>query len=130
MRRYSADQNADGTAYIRTVPIYSGTGTLTVKTGATRIYNDSGVTLNIVNVRASVGTAPTGAGITVDVKKGGTSIWNVSGNRPTIAVSTNTIKSTSMTTTTWEDGSYLTADIVTIGSTVAGADITIQVAVA
>lgn len=130
MRRYSRDQNSDGTAYIRIVPLHSFTGAMVVTTGAFRVYNDTGMTLNIINVRASVGTAPTGSGITIDVKKDATSLWNVAGNRPVIAVATNTIKTTTMTTTTWEDGSYLTVDIATVGSTVAGSNLTVQVSVA
>ena len=130
MRRYSKDQSATGTPYVRDVTVHSTSGNAAVTTGAHRIYNDTGETLTIVAVRASVGTAPTGSGLTVDVRKGGTSLWSVAGNRPTIAVSTNTIKATNMTTTTWEDGTYLTVDIASVGSTVPGANLTVQVVVA
>jgi len=71
-------------------------GTLTVATGKFRIYNDTGVTLTIRAVRASVNTAPTGAAIRVDVNKNGTTIFTTQGNRPNIAVSTNTSKVTNM----------------------------------
>ncbi len=102
-------------------------GTLTVATGKFRIYNDTGVTLTIRAVRASVNTAPTGAAIRVDVNKNGTTIFTTQGNRPNIAVSTNTSKVTNMDVTTLADGDYLTVDVDVIGSTVAGADLLVQV---
>ncbi len=101
-------------------------GTLTVATGKFRLYNDTGVTLTIRAVRATVNTAPTGAAIRVDVNKNGTTIFTTQGNRPNIAVSTNTSKVTNMDVTTIADGEYLTADVDVIGSTVAGADLIVQ----
>lgn len=104
---------------------FSRAGTLAVSTGTFRIYNDSGATLTIKAVRASVGTAPTGAAITVDVNVNGTSIFTT---RPTIAAGTNTSgKVTAFTTSTISDGSYFTVDIDTVGSTVAGSDLTVQI---
>lgn len=102
-------------------------GTLTVAAGKYRIYNDCGVTLTIRSVRASVNTAPTGAAIRVDVNKNGTTIFTTQGNRPNIAISSNTSKVTSMDVTTLADGEYLTVDVDVIGSSVAGADLVVQV---
>ncbi len=107
---------------------FSRAGTLTTGTGAHRLYNDSGATLTIKAVRVSVGTAPTGASIIVDINVSGTTIFSTQGNRPTIAASGNTSgKVTNMNTTTIADGSYFTVDIDQIGSTIAGADLTVQI---
>lgn len=107
---------------------FSQSGTLTVATGTFRIYNDSGSTLIIRGVRASVGTAPTGAAITVDVRVNGTTIYATPGNRPSIAISTNTSgKNTGFSTGTIADGSYFTVDIVQVGSTIAGSNLTVQI---
>jgi hypothetical protein len=107
--------------------IWSKQGTLVVGTGVLRIYNDTGKTLTFVKVRISVGTAPTGATIIVDVNKNGTTIFTTQGGRPVIAISGNTGTSTAMDVTTLADGDYLTVDIDQIGSTIAGSDLTIQV---
>lgn len=106
---------------------FSYSGTLVTATGAHRLYNDDGATRTIQSVRASVGTQPTGASILVDVNLGGTTIFSTQGNRPTIAVSTNTDESGTPDTTAWTDGGYLTVDIDQIGSTIAGADLTVTV---
>lgn len=105
---------------------YTATGTLIVAVGTTRLYNDTGRTLTISKIRASVGTAPTGAAILVDVNKGGTTIFTTSAFRPSIASGSNTATSVP-NTTSWEDGAYLTVDIDQVGSTAAGADLVVQV---
>lgn len=107
--------------------VLSLVGNLTVGVGKHRVYNDTGVPLTIRAVRASVGTAPTGAAIRVDVNKNGTTIFTTQANRPNIAVSTFTSKVTTMDVTSLADGDYLTVDVDIIGSTVAGADLTVQV---
>lgn len=107
---------------------FSRAGTLTTSTGTFRIYNDTGATLDIRGVRANVGTAPTGAAIIVDINIDGTTIFSTQGNRPTISISGNTSgKVTNMNTTTIADGSYFTVDCDQIGSTIAGADLTVQI---
>lgn len=106
---------------------FSLPGTVSTGTGTARLYNDTGVALTIRAVRASVGTAPTGASLIVDVKKGGTSIFT-SGNRPTVTAGTNTSgKVTAIATTSLGDGEYLTVDCDQVGSTVAGSDLTVQI---
>lgn len=120
---------ADGVANVfppRTLA-YSIGGTLTVQTGAFRIYNDTGRTMTIKSVRTSVGTAPTGASLIADVNKNGTTIFSTQANRPTIAASGNTSGSvTNMNVTSWANGEYITVDIDQIGSTIAGADFVFQ----
>jgi len=91
-----------------------------------RLYNDSGLTRTISKVRASVGTAPTGTSIIVDVLLGGTTVFTTSGNRPTVAINGNTATGIP-DITSWADGTYLTVNIAQVGSTVAGADLTVSV---
>lgn len=107
---------------------FSKGGTLTTGTGAFKIYNDTGETLTIKSVRASVGTAPTGASIVVDINVSGTTIFTTQGNRPTItAGNTTSGKVTNHDVTTIADGAYFTVDLDAVGSTVAGADLTVQI---
>jgi hypothetical protein len=107
---------------------FSRSGSLSVGGGTHRIYNDTGDTLTIKAVRASVGTAPTGASIIVDVNIGGTTIFTTQGNRPTIAASANTSgKVTNMDVTTIADGSYFTVDVDQVGSTIPGGDLVVQI---
>ncbi|GII89616.1 hypothetical protein Ssi03_76060 [Sphaerisporangium siamense] len=111
-------------------PTFTLAGTIATGTGTARFYNDSGQPLVIKGVRASVGTAPTGASILVDVNLGGTTIFTTQANRPAIAASSNTSgKVTNMNVTAWPDGGYLTIDIDQVGSTIAGADLVVQVIV-
>jgi len=109
---------------------YSYGGALAVVGGTFRLYNDSGAAWTITSVRASVGTAPTGASVIVDVNVDGTTIFSTQANRPTIAAAANTSSTvTNMNTTSVANGSYLTVDIDQVGSTVAGSDLSVQVGV-
>lgn len=103
-------------------------GSVAVGAGTHRIYNDTGVGLTIRSVRASVGTAPVGAAIRVDVNVNGTSIFTTQGNRPSIAAGSNTSgRVENMDVTSLPDGGYLTVDVDAIGSTTAGSDLTVQI---
>lgn len=122
---------SDGTRWRLGSPVpfeFSKGGVLATATGTHRIYNDTGRTLTILAVRASVGTAPTGAAIRVDVNKNGTSIYaTTQANRPNIAVSTNTDLGETPDTLTIANGEYFTIDIDAVGSTVAGSDLTVVI---
>lgn len=109
------------------VPPFQQAGTLTTRTGTNKWYNDTGRVLTVKAVRASVATAPTGASIIVDVKKNGTTMYTTSGNRPAIAISGTTVAATLPDVLTISAGDYLTVDIAQIGSTIAGADLTVQI---
>jgi hypothetical protein len=110
---------------------YSVSGAVAAAAGAHRFTNDTGNTLTIMAVRATVGTGPTGASLIVDVNKNGATIFTTQGNRPTIGVSTNSSgKVTNMNVTTLEDGAYLTVDVDQVGSTVAGSDLVVTIEVA
>jgi hypothetical protein len=110
--------------------VFSKTGDLIVEAGTHRLYNDSGANWTIVGIRASVGTAPAGASILVDVNINGTTIFTTQANRPAIAAAANTSgKVTNMDVTTVTNGQYLTIDVDQIGSSTAGSDLTVQVEV-
>lgn len=115
-----------GSMPVPTIFPFSQSGTVSVKTGTQRLYNDTGRTLTIQKVRATLGTAPTGATFIADINKNGTTIFTTTGNRPTIAISGNTATGVP-DVTSWADGEYLTVDIDQVGSTVAGADLVVQV---
>jgi hypothetical protein len=109
------------------VAAFTHSGELAVGAGTYTYYNDTGRTLQIVSVRASVGVAPTGAAVIVDVHLNGTTIYTTQANRPTIAVSTKTVKSTNPNVTAWPDGQAVTVDIDQIGSTIKGAGLVVQI---
>ena len=100
-------------------------GTLTVGSSLARFYFTGSYT--ITNIHASVGTAPTGASVIVDVNKNGSTIFSTQGNRPTIVASSNVDSSSTPDTTSVVSGDYLTIDIDQIGSTVAGTDLVVTV---
>ena len=102
-------------------------GDLTVDPGLLRLYNLTGKTLVINKVHIAVNTAPTGAAILIDINENGTTIFTTQGNRPTISISAFTGETTTIDDTSWVDGNYLQADIDQIGSTIAGADLTITI---
>ena len=64
-------------------------GNLTTGAKPFRIYNGFDITLRILKVTLSVGTAPAGAAIIADVNKAGTTIFTTQANRPQIAAGTN-----------------------------------------
>lgn len=107
------------------VHTFSVTGPLVVQTGKSRVYLEGNYTVE--TVRASVNTQPTGAAIRVDVNKNGTTIYTTNGNRPNIAVSTNTATANSPDITTFTSGDYITVDVDIVGSTIAGSDLTVTI---
>lgn len=81
----------------------------------------------ITEVRASVGTSPTGASIIVDVNKNGSTIFTTQSNRPTIAASGSTALAPGIDVSTLVNADYLSFDIDQIGSSIEGADLTVQI---
>ena len=82
--------------------------------------------LEIVKAYAVVKTAPTGSSLIVDILKNGTSIWaSTPSNRLTIAASSSSGSQTAFDTTTVSEGDTLLPDVIQIGSTVAGAGLSI-----
>lgn len=105
---------------------FSSTGALSVKVGTGR-FPISGGTYTIAGVVATVGTAPTGSAIIVDVDKNGTTIYGTQANRPTIAAGSNSASGGNPSVTTVTTGDYLTVDIDQIGSTVSGSDLVVVI---
>lgn len=93
--------------------------------GSARFYLYRGAIIQ--NVSVSVGTAPTGTSAIFDINKNGTTIFTTQGNRPTITASGFTDLTSTPDVTTIAEGDYLTVDCDQIGSTIAGADATIQI---
>jgi hypothetical protein len=102
-------------------------GDLSVDSGLLRLYNLTGKALTISKVHLAVNTAPTGSTIIVDINENGTTIFTTQGNRPSIAISAFTGESTTIDDASWASGNYLQADIDQVGSTIAGADLTITI---
>lgn len=101
------------------------TGTLTTATGASRLPIMEAAA--IIDVRTMVGTAPTGATVLVDVNKNGTTVFTTQGNRPSIAISGFASSAAVPDVTSLAAGDYLTVDVDQIGSTIAGADLTVAI---
>lgn len=104
---------------------FSVTGTVAVAVGKSRIYLEGNYTVD--TVRTAVNTAPTGAALIVDVNKNGTTIYTTQTARPQIAAAANSANGNSPAVTTYVAGDYITVDVDQVGSTVAGADLTVTV---
>jgi hypothetical protein len=102
-------------------------GTLTATAGTARLYVPFNCT--VTNVRASVGTAPTGASAIFDVHLDGTTVFTNQAGRPTITATNFTDLTNVPDVTSISANSYLTLDCDAIGSTVAGADALVVVEV-
>jgi len=110
------------------VLVKSGAQTVAALPG--RFYNDHGVPMVVKRVHASVGTAPTGAGLTVDVKINGTTVFTAAGDRATVAATTfagSAVPTKSGDAITLLPGQYLTAEVAQVGSTIAGSDLVVQI---
>ena len=101
-------------------------GTLSTGTNkAPSVLADEAMTIDKVYVYAR--TAPTGASLIVDVNKNGTTIFTTQSNRPEIAISANTDESGAPEVNSLAKNDRLDVDIDQVGSTVAGADLTVMV---
>jgi hypothetical protein len=80
----------------------------------------------ITKARAYSKTAPTGADLTFDINKNASTIWSNQADRLKVAASATTGSTTTFNTTTFVANDYFTIDIDVIGSSVAGADITVE----
>ena len=105
---------------------FSLPGAVSITTGQSRQYFEASYTL--VTVRASVGTAPVGSSLTIDViKNGGSSILS---SPLSITTGTNTATTTSFAAPgTLSTSDYLTVNVTAVGSSTAGADLTVTVTV-
>lgn len=109
----------------KTLIAFTRNGALAVLAGTTRFRVP--VNCTILGVAATVGGAPTGASLIVDVNKNGTTLFTNQANRPTIAAGANASGDTVPDITALVAGDYLTIDTDQVGSTVAGSDLVVVV---
>lgn len=112
---------------LNTFPIiFSKQGALTTTTGKSQVpLWGSGL---IVGVTGWINTAPTGSTtFKVDVNLSTSSIYGTQANRPTWTAGDNIPVVGSHSVTEFIHGSYLSVDIDSIGSTIAGSDLTLAV---
>lgn len=108
--------------------VFTFPGTLFTTNGTHRWYADRAYSL--VAVISSVGTAPTGDWVRLRINKNGAdTLFSPNSQRPTIAAGTNVEIKTSGGGLPFAiaAGNYLTLDVVVIGSTEPGADLTCQI---
>lgn len=108
------------------VATFSKAGTLTVGAGTGRYLMPAAGF--IVGVGAAINTAPTGASLIVDVNRNGSTIFTTQAHRPTIVASAFATAGPAIPDVpNFSAGDYLSVDIDQVGSTVAGADLVVQV---
>lgn len=100
-------------------------GLLATATGQSRVRFPKAV--SILNVAATVGTAPTGSSVIVDVNKNGTTVFTTQSNRPAIGISANASSDTIPDVTALAAGDYLSVDIDQVGSIVPAGDLIVTV---
>ena len=109
--------------------IFTVTGSIsTAGLVPTRIYNVSGTDLTIHEVAISLGVAPTGQKVVIDVLKNGTSIFTSTAHRPEIAISGQYGSTTSIDHATWSSGEYLQIEVIQYGSVIAGSYLSVEIA--
>ena len=101
------------------------TGELYVVTAKPRYYATFDGTITAIAV--SVGTAPVGADIIVNLYINGTTIFDSPSGRPTISDGSYSDLSSTADTATLNTGDYLTVSIDQVGSSFAGSDLTVQI---
>lgn len=98
-------------------------GVLTVATVPHRIYNDTVEVIRVGKVSASVGTAPAGSSILLDVLLNGVDVVG----SVEISAGTNHAIGTLTIDRNWDEAEYLTVDVTQVGSTSPGSDLTVQI---
>jgi hypothetical protein len=83
--------------------------------------------LTIEKVYANVKTAPTGANLVIDINKNATTIWSTQANRLTILAAALSGTQDAFNVTSLVEGDILTIDLDTVGSTIAGESLTVEV---
>ncbi len=84
-------------------------------------------TAQIIGVRVSVDQPSAGAPIVLDVKKNGISIYTTAANRPILAEGQTKVLAPLPDDVTLAGGDEISVDIVNVGTTYAGSDLTMQV---
>lgn len=107
-------------------PFYQG-GVLSVTTGKAKFIVPPG-NWTITAVSGIINTANTGASVLVDVNKNGTTIFTTQANRLTIPVSTTSVQASgTINVSSVSGGDILSVDVDQVGSTIAGADLSVQI---
>lgn len=109
---------------VGTHALFQRAGSLVVQSGTSRYYFETQA--HIGTVRASVGTSPTGAPVTVDLNVNGVSIFTDQSKRPSIAPGQFTAVGNQGVTPIFP-GDYITVDVDSVGTTQPGADLTVSV---
>lgn len=112
-------------AMVHSVATFGTAGALVTQVGVGRFLFPAAA--RIINVMLAANTAPTGASIICDVNKNGITVFTTQANRPSIAVAANASSAAVPDVTAIALGDYLTVDIDQVGSTIAGADLVVQV---
>jgi hypothetical protein len=110
--------------FLHQVQVFTVPGTLSVGVGSARFYIPGAITLS--NVRASVGTAPTGSSIIIDVNKNGTSVFTTN-PKPQIYAGQNVVSTSTPNTTSLTTGDYISVDVDQVGSLNPGQNLTVQI---
>lgn len=114
-----------------TDPLYSVHGFVwtvagTLSTGANASFRlRAKQAITFLEAELLVKTAPTGAALIVDINLNGTTLFTTQANRPEIAISATEGESTTFNVETGADDDVFTIDVDQVGSTVAGADLTV-----
>jgi hypothetical protein len=103
--------------------VLSGDAEVLTNVIPSRLYMPFGGT--ITKIIAYANTAPTGANLIIDFNKNGSTILDAS--KITIAASGNTVTVVNFASSEFNINDYFTVDVDQIGSSVAGADITLSV---
>lgn len=107
-------------------PFYQA-GVLSVVTGKARFIVPPG-NWTISSITGIIVTANTGASVLVDVNKNGTTVFTTQSNRLTIPASTTTTQTSgTIQVASVSGGDVISVDIDQVGSTIAGADLSVQI---
>lgn len=118
------DPATDTNTRIFTFVLHRGENATTGVNKTNKLIADKAYT--ITKAYAYATTAPTGAALIFDINKNGTTIWITQANRVQVEAAANYGTQTSFDVTTLAEGDVLSIDIDQIGSTLPGADITVQ----
>lgn len=103
-------------------------GALATSTGAQRVYNDHAAAIAVGRIRASVGTAPTGSAVTVDVVLHYDESTTEVLDTVTIPAGEHTaVTASGLEYSMINPGEWVTVDVTAVGSSVAGSDLNVQV---
>jgi hypothetical protein len=111
--------------FLYQVQIFTVPGTLGTGSGKARFYVPGPITLG--NVRASVGTAPLGSEIIIDVNVNGETVFTTQSNRPKIFSGEVTVATSTPDIQELNTGDYISVDVDEVGSIFPGADLTVQI---